>query len=141
MEERSADVLTECLPFSRSLHRSYKVESSIRHFISNIEFVKYVKYAHPFPAPFNGIRRCVNMQEVKTAQLEGVLKTEAEEEDIDDDWKKTVYTTAFWIGVAVEKKSGINPPPPQPRLIFYLKKKFITRPNCEISGFCRMNHA
>ncbi|RUS17324.1 hypothetical protein BC937DRAFT_90131 [Endogone sp. FLAS-F59071] len=99
---------------------SYKIESSIRHFISSIEFVKYVKYAHPFPVPFNGMRRCVNKQEMKTAQLEGVIESEDNDEDIDDeddDWKKTVYTTAFWIGVAVEKKSASSTSSGQQRML------------------------
>ncbi|RUS32585.1 hypothetical protein BC938DRAFT_475022 [Jimgerdemannia flammicorona] len=89
---------------------AYRVESNIRHFIANMELVEHVSYAHPFPTSFEAVRRCATAKEVLVAQACGrgaVYDDELEEADpADDEWATVVFSTSFWIGIAVEKKRG-----------------------------------
>ncbi|TDL29399.1 poly polymerase [Rickenella mellea] len=83
------------------------VESRIRQLVMKLEYVDSLTLAHPFIKGFEQALHCLTEEEVRAVAQgdvsDAVLKRK--KEDIDGkDGASTVYTTTFYIGLAIEPK-------------------------------------
>lgn len=87
--------------------RSGTVESRIRQLVMKLEYVDALTLAHPFVKGFDQTHYCLSDEEVRTCAsgevAEAVLKRKKEDTD-DKEGASTVYTTTFYIGLAIEPK-------------------------------------
>jgi poly(A) polymerase len=98
--------------FSHSLyvlHRSGTVESKIRQLVMKLEYVETVVIAHPFVKGFEDTCYCLSTEELRTVS-EGTISPEVRaraKADIEGkEGACTVYSTNFFIGLAIEPKQG-----------------------------------
>ena len=87
-------------------HRSGTVESKLRQLVMKLEFVESLVIAHPFIKGFNQEVFCLTEEEFR-AVAEGEISPAALKRKKDDCVGKEgrmVYTTTFYIGLAVEPK-------------------------------------
>ncbi len=87
--------------------RSGTVESRIRQLVMKLEYVDSLTLAHPFIKGFEQVMHCLTDEEVRAAAhgevSEAVAKRKAE--DIEGkEGASTVYSTTFYIGLAIEPK-------------------------------------
>ncbi|KAH9943190.1 polymerase [Epithele typhae] len=83
------------------------VEARIRQLVMKLEFVDSLEIAHPFIKGLERTSFCLNDEEVHSV-AEGEIPeavAKRKKEDIEDkDGARTVYTTSFYIGIAVAPK-------------------------------------
>ena len=88
-------------------NRSGTVESRIRQLVMKLEFVESLTLAHPFTKGFMQTHYCLTSEEVH-ASAHGEIPesvTKRKEEDIEGkEGASTVYSTTFYIGLAIEPK-------------------------------------
>ena len=103
-----------CPPFIYSLaslidfaHRAGTVESRIRQLVMKLEYVDSLTLAHPFIKGFDQISYCLDDAEVRACASGDVSETvgKRKKEEIEGkEGASTVYTTTFYIGLAIEPK-------------------------------------
>ncbi|TCD67511.1 polynucleotide adenylyltransferase [Steccherinum ochraceum] len=90
------------------------VESRIRQLVMKLEYVESVTLAHPFIKGFEQVSYCIGEDEVHHVAEGDIPETVAKrkKEDIEGkDDSKVVYSTTFYIGLAIEpKQPGNNAP-------------------------------
>ncbi|KAL5530370.1 PAP1 [Sanghuangporus sanghuang] len=83
------------------------VESRIRQLVMKLEYVDALTLAHPFIKGFDQTLHCINDEEVRLCASgevpETVLRRKREETE-GKEGASTVYTTTFFIGLAIEPK-------------------------------------
>ena len=89
------------------------MESRIRQLVMKLEFVESLTLAHPFVKGFEQALYCLNEEEVRACAsgeiAEAVLRRK--KEDIEGkDGASTIYTTTFYIGLAIEPKQRASLP-------------------------------
>jgi len=83
------------------------VESKIRQLVLKLEFVDSLKLAHPFIKGFERTSHCISEEEVNDVAFNKISDTVAnrtEEESKKSEFHRTVYTTTFYIGLAIQPK-------------------------------------
>ncbi|KZV76021.1 poly-A polymerase [Peniophora sp. CONT] len=108
------------------------VESRIRQLVMKLEFVDALALSHPFVKGFEQIYYCISDEEVKAAGMgnisEAVLKRKPEDAK-DHPSLQLVYTTTFYIGLALEAKpAGASGP----------RKLDISWPTGEFMKMCKL---
>ena len=83
------------------------MEWRLRQLVLKLEFVDSLTLAHPFVKGFEQSLHCLNEEEVRTCASgevpEVVLRRK--KEDIEEkEGSSTIYTTTFYIGLAIEPK-------------------------------------
>lgn len=104
---RSVPVLTPS-------HRSGTVESKLRQLVMKLEYVESLIIAHPFIKGFDQEMYCLTDEEVR-AVAEGEISAallKRKKEDCEEKEGRVVYTTTFYIGLAVEPKQRDMPASP-----------------------------
>jgi len=87
-------------------HRSGTVESKLRQLVMKLEYVESLVIAHPFIKGFDQEVYCLTDEEVR-AVAEGEISAavlKRKKEDCEGKDGRVVYTTTFYIGLAVEPK-------------------------------------
>ena len=87
--------------------RSGTVESRIRQLVMKLEYVESLALAHPFIKGFEQISYCLNDEEVRAVAQGEISEAVAKrkKEDIEGkDGASAVYSTTFYIGLAVEPR-------------------------------------
>ena len=87
-------------------HRSGTVESKLRQLVMKLEYVDSLVIAHPFIKGFNQEVYCLTDEEVR-AVAEGEISAASlkrKKEDCEGKEGRVVYTTTFYIGLAVGPK-------------------------------------
>lgn len=87
-------------------HRSGTVESKLRQLVMKLEYVESLVIAHPFIKGFDQEVYCLTDEEVR-AVAEGEISAallKRKKEDCEGKEGRVVYTTTFYIGLAVEPK-------------------------------------
>lgn len=88
-------------------YRAGTVESRIRQLVMKLEYVDALTLAHPFIKGFDQALHCTNDEEVRLCASGEVPETvlRRKKEDIEGkEGASTVYTTTFFIGLAIEPK-------------------------------------
>ena len=88
-------------------HRAGTVESRIRQLVMKLEYVDSLTLAHPFIKGFDQISYCLDDAEVRACASGDVSETvgKRKKEEIEGkEGASTVYTTTFYIGLAIEPK-------------------------------------
>ena len=83
------------------------MESRIRQLVMKLEYVDALTLAHPFVKGFDQTLFCLSDDEVRACACGEVSDTvlKRKKEDIEGkDGSSTVYTTTFYIGLAIEPK-------------------------------------
>ena len=83
------------------------VESRIRQLVMKLEYVDALMLAHPFIKGFDRILYCLTDEEVRACALGDVSEAvnQRKKEDIEGkEGASTVYSTTFYIGLAVEPR-------------------------------------
>jgi poly(A) polymerase len=92
-------------------HRSGTVESKLRQLVMKLEYVESLVIAHPFIKGFDQEVYCLTDEEVR-AVAEGEISAavlKRKKEDCEGKEGRVVYTTTFYIGLAIEPKPGGSP--------------------------------
>lgn len=87
--------------------RSGTVESRIRQLVMKLEYVEALTLAHPFIKGFDQIHYCLGDEEVRACASGEVPEAVSKRKKADTEGKEgasTVYTTSFYIGLAIEPK-------------------------------------
>jgi len=87
-------------------HRSGTVESKLRQLVMKLEYVESLVIAHPFIKGFDQEVYCLTDEEI-LAVAEGEISAavpKRKKEDCEGKEGRVVYTTTFYIGLAVEPK-------------------------------------
>jgi poly(A) polymerase len=112
------------------------VESRLRHLVIKLEFVENLVSAHPFIKGFDKAVVCHTEQEAIDAGrgiFDNDIPTESSEHDLDengnsDPYERTVFTTTFYIGLAIEPRAvGVTTP----------RKLDISWPTSEYTKLCK----
>ncbi|KAG8921356.1 polynucleotide adenylyltransferase [Tulasnella sp. 417] len=85
------------------------VESKLRQLALKLEFVESVELAHPYVKGFELVAHCINEKEVTEVtfnRISDVVINRTQEEAAKEPGYRTVYTTTFYIGVAVAPKQA-----------------------------------
>ncbi|KAK7470216.1 polynucleotide adenylyltransferase [Stygiomarasmius scandens] len=83
------------------------VESRIRQLVMKLEYVDSLMLAHPFVKGFEQVSYCVSDEEVRAVAQGDISETIAKRKKEDIEGKEgagPVYTTTFYVGLAVEPK-------------------------------------
>ena len=86
--------------------RSGTVESKLRQLVMKLEYVESLVIAHPFIKGFDQEVYCLTDEEVR-AVAEGEISAtllKRKKEDCEEKEGRVVYTTTFYIGLAIEPK-------------------------------------
>ncbi|EIN10986.1 Poly(A) polymerase [Punctularia strigosozonata HHB-11173 SS5] len=90
------------------------VESRIRQLVMKLEYVDSLTLAHPFIKGFEQVSYCLSDEEVRAVaqgEISETVKKRVLEDIKDKEGASTVYTTTFYIGLAIEpKQPGSNGP-------------------------------
>lgn len=89
------------------INRSGTVESRIRQLVMKLEYVDTLILAHPFIKGFDQVSHCINQEEVRSVASGDISETVAKRKKEDIEGKEgasTVYSTTFFIGLAIEPK-------------------------------------
>ena len=87
--------------------RSGTVESRVRQLVMKLEYVESLALAHPFIKGFEQVSYCVNDEEVRSVAQGEISEAVAKrkKEDIEGiEGASAVYSTTFYIGLAIEPK-------------------------------------
>ena len=90
-----------------SFIRSGTVESRIRQLVMKLEYVEALTLAHPFIKGFDRIHYCLGDEEVRSCasgELPEAVTKRRKEDTEGKEGASTVYTTTFYIGLAIEPK-------------------------------------
>jgi len=101
-------------------HRSGTVESKLRQLVMKLEYVESLVIAHPFIKGFDQEMYCLTDEEIR-AVAEGEISAavlKRKKEDCEGKEGRVVYTTTFYIGLAVEPKQR------QPS-VFWISWRFV----------------
>ena len=85
------------------------MESRIRQLVMKLEYVDSLTLAHPFVKGFEQITYCLTDEEVRAAAQGDISEAMAKRKKEDIEGKEgasTVYSTTFYIGLAIEPKQG-----------------------------------
>ncbi|TFK25979.1 polymerase [Coprinopsis marcescibilis] len=85
------------------------VESRLRQLVMKLEYVESLILAHPFVKGFDQVSHCLNEDEVKAVAQGEISEAIAgrKKEDIEGkEGAKTVFTTTFYIGLAIQPKQA-----------------------------------
>ncbi|VDB97127.1 unnamed protein product [Peniophora sp. CBMAI 1063] len=108
------------------------VESRIRQLVMKLEFVDALALSHPFVKGFEKVYYCISDDEVKATGMGNISETveKRKPEDVKDQPSvQLVYTTTFYIGLALEAKpAGASGP----------RKLDISWPTGEFTKMCKM---
>lgn len=88
-------------------NRSGTVESRIRQLVMKLEYVDSLTLAHPFIKGFEQVSHCLTDDEVRAVAQGEILEAVAKRRKEDIEGKEgasTVYSTTFYIGLAIEPK-------------------------------------
>ena len=95
------------MPIYLPVYRAGTVESKVRQLVMKLEPVDSLIRAHPFIHGFDQVSYCLNESEVK-AVVQGDISdavASRKAEDIEGkEGARTVYTTCFYIGLAIKPK-------------------------------------
>ncbi|KAF5371201.1 hypothetical protein D9758_004094 [Tetrapyrgos nigripes] len=83
------------------------VESRIRQLVMKLEYVDSLMLAHPFVKGFDQVSYCISDEEVRAVAQGDISETIAKRKKEDIEGKEgagPVYTTTFYVGLAVEPK-------------------------------------
>ncbi|KZT71564.1 Poly(A) polymerase [Daedalea quercina L-15889] len=83
------------------------VESRIRQLVMKLEYVESLTLAHPFIKGFDQVYYCLTAEEVRAVAQGDVLEAVAKRKKEDIEGQETatvVYTTTFYIGLAIERQ-------------------------------------
>ncbi|PFH47805.1 hypothetical protein AMATHDRAFT_66822 [Amanita thiersii Skay4041] len=83
------------------------VESRIRQLVMKLEYVDSLTLAHPFVKGFDQVSYCLTDEEVHIVargELSEVITKRKKEDAENQDGFRTVYSTTFFIGLAIEPK-------------------------------------
>ena len=83
------------------------MESRLRQLVIKLEYVDSLTLAHPFVKGFDQVLHCLSSEEVQRVAQGDISDATAsrKREDIDGkDDASTVYSTTFYIGLAIEPK-------------------------------------
>ncbi|TFY67657.1 hypothetical protein EVJ58_g1502 [Rhodofomes roseus] len=83
------------------------VESRIRQLVMKLEYVESLTLAHPFIKGFDQVHYCLTPEEIRAVAQGDVLEAVAKRKKEDVEGKEgatAVYTTSFYIGLAIEPK-------------------------------------
>lgn len=75
-----------------------------------LEFVESLKLAHPYVKGFERVAHCINDEEVSEVAFNRISDTvinRTQEEAAKEPNYRTVYTTTFYIGLAIAPKQGM----------------------------------
>lgn len=89
------------------LLRAGTVESRIRQLVIKLEYVESLELAHPFIKGFEQVSYCMNDEEVRAVAQGDISEAVAKRKKEDIEGKEgasTVYSTTFYIGLAVEPR-------------------------------------
>jgi poly(A) polymerase len=90
-------------------YRSGTVESRLRQLVMKLEFVETLTLAHPFIKGFEDTAYCLTDEEVRAVAQGDISEAvrKRKKEDIEGkEGSSTVYTSTFYIGLAIEPKPG-----------------------------------
>ncbi|GJE84860.1 poly-A polymerase [Phanerochaete sordida] len=85
------------------------VESRIRQLVMKLEYVDSLTLAHPFVKGFEQITHCMNDEEVRAAaqgDISDAMAKRKKEEIEGKEGASVVYSTTFYIGLAIEPKQA-----------------------------------
>lgn len=91
--------------------RSGTVESRIRQLIMKLEYVDTLTLAHPFIKGFEQVHYCLTSDEVHACangEISDVVAKRKKEDIEGKEGASTVYSTTFYIGLAIELKQGAS---------------------------------
>lgn len=97
----------DCLWLMNVVSRSGTVESRIRQLVMKLEFVESLTLAHPFIKGFDQCFYCLSDEELRSVAQGDISDTiqRRKKEDVEGkEGMSTVYTTTFYIGLAIEPK-------------------------------------
>ncbi|KAG8948097.1 polynucleotide adenylyltransferase [Tulasnella sp. 424] len=83
---------------------SGSVESKLRRLVLELEFVKSIKLAHPYVTGFERVVHCIDEEEVSEVafnRISDAVASRTQEEAAKEPHYRTVYTTTFYIGLAI----------------------------------------
>lgn len=85
------------------------MESRIRQLVMKLEYVESLTLAHPFVKGFEQITYCLTDEEVRAAaqgEITEAMAKRKKEEIEGKEGASVVYSTTFYIGLAIEPKQG-----------------------------------
>lgn len=85
------------------------MESRLRQLVMKLEYVEALTLAHPFVKGFEQTLHCIDENEVRAAaqgDITDTVKKRTKEEIEGKEGASTVYSTTFYIGLAIEPKPG-----------------------------------
>ena len=88
-------------------YRAGTVESRIRQLVMKLEYVDTLTLAHPFVKGFTQVSYCLTDEEMRAAAQGEISEAVAKrkKEDLEGhEGANTVYSTTFYIGLAIEPK-------------------------------------
>lgn len=97
----AADTLTH------NPRRAGTVESRLRQLVMKLEYVDSLTLAHPFIKGFEQVSYCLSEEEVRSVAQGEISEAVAKRKPEDIQGKegaKTVHSTTFYIGLAIEAK-------------------------------------
>ncbi|KAG8930246.1 polynucleotide adenylyltransferase [Tulasnella sp. 417] len=107
------------------------VESKLRQLVLKLEFVESLKLAHPYVKGIERVAHCINDEEVSEVAFNKISEAvinRTQEEAAKEPGYRTVYTTTFYIGLAIApKQAGAVGP----------QKLDITYPTNEFKRICK----
>lgn len=89
--------------------RAGTVESRLRQLVMKLEFVESLQLAHPFIKGFEQISYCLSEEEMRAVAQGEVSEAVAQRKKEDIEGKEgasSVYTSTFYIGLAIEARQG-----------------------------------
>jgi poly(A) polymerase len=94
------------------LRRAGTVESRIRQLVMKLEYVDSLTLAHPFIKGFEQTSYCISEDEVRAVAQGDISEIVAQRKMEDIEGKEDasiVYSTTFYIGLAIEPKNRASP--------------------------------
>lgn len=91
--------------------RAGTVESRLRQLVMKLEFVESLQLAHPFIKGFEQISYCLSEEEMRAVAQGEISEAVAKrtKEDIEGkEGANKVYTSTFYIGLAIEARQGMS---------------------------------
>ena len=91
-------------------YRAGTVQSRLRQLVTKLEYLESLIHAHPFVKGFDQVSYCLNEEEVRlVAQGEpsNAIASRTKEGIEGKEGAGPVYSTTFYIGLAIEPRSGI----------------------------------
>ncbi|KAG8897634.1 polynucleotide adenylyltransferase [Tulasnella sp. 403] len=83
------------------------VESKLRQLVLKLEFVDALRLAHPYVKGFERVYHCISedeMNDVAFNRISEAIANRTEEEAKKEPFCRTVYTTTFYVGLAIKPK-------------------------------------